>query len=158
MRLEWRRRGLVRRAIARCRRLHQLSGCECNGDLSPAKPGDNIPLVQRGSITVASFTVLVCFVATAFTPTMMAQSIGPRQPDVADWRLFHRNNDEYWARMVTATTGWWDPALNRSKVRLSASDVRHLRLLAGIGDDEPSDPIVALIGRQMKLGQYLLVT
>jgi hypothetical protein len=89
---------------------------------------------------------------------MMAQSIGSRQPDVADWRLFHRNNDEYWARMVTATTGWWDPALNRSKVRLSASDVRHLRLLAGIGDDEPSDPIVALIGRQMKLGQYLLVT
>jgi hypothetical protein len=89
---------------------------------------------------------------------MMAQSNGSLQPKITDWRLFHRNNDEYWARMVTATTCWSDPPLNHLKISLSASDVRSLRILAGIADDEPSDPIVQLTGRQMESDKYLLVT
>lgn len=107
---------------------------------------------------VASFTKFACFAVTAFAPVMMAQSIGSRQPDISDWRLFHRNNDEYWARWATAGTSWSGPPYNRSIIRLFASDIRSLRILAGIADDEPSDPIVQLTGRQMEQNHYLLVT
>jgi hypothetical protein len=105
---------------------------------------------------VASFTALFCLLGTVFPATMAQQSIGSRQPDISDWRLFHRKNDEYWARRVTATSGW-DP-VNHSKLGLSASDVRKIRLLSGIADDEPSDPIVSLDGWRMQEDQYLLVT
>jgi hypothetical protein len=84
----------------------------------------------------------------------MRQSFGSRQPNISDWRLFHRNNDTYWARWVSATTGW-DPE-DHSKITLSASDVREIRLLAGVADDEAADAILDMEGKGMPLGQYLL--
>jgi hypothetical protein len=134
--------------------------------------------------SVASFTALVWFLGSVLSSTLAAQSVGSRRPDVTNWRLFHRNNDAYWARRVTATTGKWDPVDHslpvfyndpnwaqwvnstggmgdptaHSSIGPSASDVRKIRLLSGIADDEPSDPIVLLSGWRMKQDQYLLVT
>ncbi len=106
---------------------------------------------------VANFIAFLCLAGTVFLPTLAAQITGSRQPDVTDWRVFHRNNDEYWARWVTSTTPGWDP-VNHSKIGLSAADVRNIRLLAGIADDEPANPIVSFVGNHMQQGQYLLVT
>jgi hypothetical protein len=99
--------------------------------------------------------MLLCLTAAAFSGDP-SQGIGFRQPDVTDWRAFHRENDEYWARIGTATTGWRDVPTNRSKIRLTAANVRDMRILAGISDDDPHDSILKLQG--MKTDRYLLVT
>lgn len=91
-----------------------------------------------------------------FLAPLGAQRAGTRPPEITDWRVFHQNNDAYWARWSTVTSGL-NPA-DRSKITISASDVRTIRLLAGISDDEPADPIVSLEARGMQIGQYLLVT
>jgi hypothetical protein len=97
---------------------------------------------------VAGFAALLCLLGTVNLAPMAAQGPGSRQPDVADWRFFHRNNDAYWAQMVAASTG----------SNFSASDVRNIRLAAGIADDEADDPIMNLDGRGMRPDQYLLLT
>jgi hypothetical protein len=128
--------------------------------IGPAEQGalcGNIRSMQGLSVTLAGVAFLLYLTATALADDI-AQGVGVRQPDVSDWRAFHRQNDEYWARVVTATTGWRDAPMNQSKVRVSASEVRNMRLLAGIADDAPSDPILELAGHGMKVGQYLLVT
>jgi hypothetical protein len=40
----------------------------------------------------------------------------------------------------------------------TADEVRAIRLLAGIADDEPSDPILEFVGGSTREYQYLLVT
>jgi len=105
---------------------------------------------------LANFTALLCVLAAAHLAPLIAQRIGSRQPDVSDWSLFHRKNDEYWARRATAFAGW-DP-VDHSKLSISASDVRNIRLAAGIADDEPADAILNLEGRGMRPDQYLLLT
>ena len=107
----------------------------------------------RAAFSLAS--MLLCLTATAFSGDP-SQGTSLRQPDVSDWRAFHRNNDEYWARMVTATTGW-DASTKSSKIRLTASEVRHMRILTGIPDDDPSDSIWEVIGHGMKVDQYLFI-
>jgi len=97
---------------------------------------------------VANFAALLCFLGAVHVTSLAAQGLGSRQPNVVDWRLFHRNNDAYWARRVTVFSG----------SSFSASDVRSLRLTAGIADDEPADPIMNLDGRGMQPGHYLLLT
>lgn len=97
---------------------------------------------------VAGFTAILCFLGAVYLAPIAAQDLGSREPDVANWRLFHRNNDAYWARMVAAFTG----------SSFSASDVRSIRLAAGIADDEPADPILNLDGKGMQSGHYLLLT
>src|SRR5579871_6029454 len=98
--------------------------------------------------SVASVASLLCFLGAVYLAQLAAQKLGSRQPEVADWRLFHRNNDAYWARMVTALAG----------STFSASDARSIRLAAGIADDEPADPIMNLDSRGMESGQYFLLT
>lgn len=97
-------------------------------------------------------------IVVAICMAIFARAAGQQtllQPDVKDWRAFHRENDKHWARWVTTTSGWWgSPA---KKAGLSPSDVREIRLLAGIADDEPSDPIVTLRGAG-KVDRYLLLT
>ena len=109
----------------------------------------------RAACSLAS--MLLSLTATAFSGDPSQASVF-RQPDVHDWRVFHRENDEYWARMVTATTGWWDASTKSSKIRLTASEVRHMRILTGIPDDDPSDSILEVVGHGMKVDQYLFVT
>ena len=79
--------------------------------------------MPRLGVILAELMMLVCLAATAFTHDTV-QGVGVRKPDVSDWRAFHRQNDEYWARMVTATTGWRDAPVDHSQIRLTASEVR----------------------------------
>lgn len=98
--------------------------------------------------SAAGFAAVLCLLGAVHLAPLAAQSLGSRQPDVANWRLFHRNNDAYWARMVTAFTG----------SNFSASDVRNIRVAAGIADDDPADPIINLDATGMQPGRYLLLT
>jgi hypothetical protein len=113
--------------------------------------------MSSGHHRVAKVIVLVWSTVLAFTNTA-AQEGGSQHPDVSDWRTFHHQNDEYWARLLTATTGWRGGPGDRSKVEVTAGDVRAIRILAGIADDEPSDPILEFVGGRMREDQYLLVT
>jgi hypothetical protein len=110
--------------------------------------------MQRGYMIGAVLAVLSCLAGTSSAQGADSPPPGPHR----DWRAFHHRNDEYWAHWVSITTGWRDAVANRSEVHISAADVRSMRLLAGIGDDEPSDPIVSLTGRGMKVDRFLLVT
>ena len=63
------------------------------------------------------------------------------KPDF-DWKAFHRKNDAYWAKLRG----------------LSPKEVRALRLAAGIQDDEPSNPIDWIDGKNLSRGHILFVT
>src|SRR5580700_11845746 len=100
------------------------------GRVSGPSRSANIQPMPRLGVILAELMMLVCLAATAFTHDTV-QGVGVRKPDVSDWRAFHRQNDEYWARMVTATTGWRDAPVDHSQIRLTASEVRNMRILAG---------------------------
>jgi hypothetical protein len=109
---------------------------------------------RRTSISGRHVALLCVFVAVLLAP-LFAQN-GALQPNVADWHLFHKNNDAYWAQLLTATAGW-DP-IDHSKISVSATDVRKIRVAAGIGDDEPSDAILEMEGTRMQPNEYLMLT
>ena len=112
---------------------------------------------MRDSLRLIFGVVLLCLLGMAFHRAK-AQEVGSRPPEVSDWRLFHHKNDQYWARNVTVTSGWRDTPSDGSKIQWSAAEVREIRLLAGITDDEPSDPILSLTGRNMRPDRNLLLT
>jgi hypothetical protein len=112
--------------------------------------------VSRDSVHIASLTLLISLILAAFTSAAAQGS--SRYPEVSDWRTFHRQNDEYWARLLTATTGWRGGPGNQSKIKVTAGEVRAIRLSAGIADDEPSDRILQFVAGHMREDQYLLVT
>lgn len=105
-------------------------------------------------VRIANTAVLMWLVLAAFT-NGVTQDSNSRYPNVSDWRTFHRQNDEYWARFLTATTGW---NAFHSKIEITGAEVRAIRLSAGIRDNEPSDPILQFVGGSMREGQFLLVT
>lgn len=112
--------------------------------------------MSRVSVHIANLSVLISLTFTALTNAVARGS--SQYPEVSDWRTFHRQNDDYWARLLTATTGWRGGPGNQSKIRVSAGEVRAIRLSAGVADDEPSDPILQFVGNHMRQDQYLLVT
>src|ERR1700733_9354705 len=99
---------------------------------------------------LAIIAASLCLLGTMLPAQPMAQSFGTRQPNISDWRLFHRNNDAYWARWLTSTRGW-DP-VDRTMITVPPSDVRAVRLLAGVADDEPADAIVDIEAKGMESG------
>ena len=59
-----------------------------------------------------------------------------------DWIAFHRANDQSWAQ----------------RTGLSATEIRKLRLAAGVADDEPSNPVDMIDARTLPGERILFVT
>lgn len=96
------------------------------------------------------------WLALAVFASATAQSSSSRYPNAGDWRPFHRQNDEYWARVLTFTRVWRSQPGDHSKIEVTPKEVRAIRLAAGIPDDHQGDPIVQFAW--MKEYQFLLVT
>jgi len=114
----------------------------------------SISSVRIGRIGFEKMPVCVCLALAASTMAA-AQNIGSRNPDVSDWRSFHRQIDRDWARQVTATRVWRGMPGDHSKAEVTAKEVRAIRLAAGIPDDYQGDPILQFAW--MKEYQFLLV-
>jgi len=112
--------------------------------------------MQSSLFKIRCTAARLIFLNAILLAPLSAHDIGSRQPEVSDWHLFHRNNDAHWARWLTDKSGW-DP-VDHVKIEVSASDVRRMRLLAGIGDDEPADAILKLDAMGMRHYEYLMVT